>query len=123
SPRPGVTPAGLRAERQPPRQSVTLNEELVGGQVASITGEEPAATKVNTFMGKDSTHWRRGVPTYQQVSLGEVYEGVEMRLAVRSGRVEKVFSLRGGAEPAQVRLRMRGGAAVEVTEQGGAGVG
>jgi hypothetical protein len=105
----GVSLNALREERQPLRQGVTLSEELVGGHIATIKGEEPAVTKVNTLHGQNPTHWKRGIPTYQRVNLGEIYEGVEVKLAVQGGSVEKLFFIKAGAKPEHIRMRMRGG--------------
>lgn len=50
--------------------------------------EDEAETKVSYFKGDDPSKWRTGVPTYEEVNLGEIYEGIEFRLkAYRDNKV------------------------------------
>jgi beta-propeller repeat-containing protein len=115
--RTGVTPTSLQEDKQRPQTGVILSEELIGGHSAPITGEALAVTRVTTLRGQDPAHWQKGLPTYQRVSLGEVYDGVEVKLATRGASVEKLFFVTAGAKPEQIRLRVRGGKTVKVTGQ------
>src|SRR5262249_3439483 len=82
------------------------------------TGEAPAVTRITTLRGRDPARWQKGLPTYQRVSLGEVYDGIEVKLATRGASVEKLFFVQAGAKPEQIRLHLRGGKALQVTAQG-----
>ncbi len=120
-------PRGVEAVRHSfrtparPRQSsrgVTLTEALVGGTVREVQGEGRGRATVNVFHGKDPATWRRDIVTYERVSLGEVYAGVELRLRATGHTVEKVFAVRPGAAPEQIRVRVTGGQGVTVTAAG-----
>lgn len=101
-----------------PAQGVALTEELVGGTVHEVTGKDRARTAVNVFRGSDPAAWRSNLATYDTLSLGEVYPGIEMTLRASGNTVEKLFEVRPGAQPAQIRIKVTGGRGVAVTERG-----
>lgn len=101
------------------RQALILSEELLGGKPATVQGREPSLTKVHYFHGHEPVRWRRDTPTYRQVSLGEVYDGVTVQLKAYDRTVEKLFVVRPSARPEQIRLRVTGGKALSVNPQGG----
>src|SRR5262249_6410634 len=72
----------------------------------------------NYFQGNDRSKWTSHIPTYDWVSLGEVYAGVEVKLKAYGHTAEKLFYVHPGARPEQIKLRLEGGKGVKVTEQG-----
>jgi hypothetical protein len=90
------------------QKPVLVREKLVGGKDARITGVESSNTKVSTFIGNDPTKWQRNLPTFSSIGLGEVYEGVELRLKAYGKTVEKVFSVKPGGNPADIRTVVSG---------------
>src|SRR5690606_22779183 len=74
----------------------TLVERFGSGEVRAH-GAEASAARVSYFRGRDPARWRSAVSTYAQLSLGEVWPGVEVRLAARARNVEKLFVVRPGA--------------------------
>ena len=99
-------------------RGLALEEELVGGKVEEIKGEGEAITRVNYFRGKDQSKWKRDIPTYDLVSLGEVYEGIELKLKAYGNNVEKLFYVEPGAEPERIRVRLSGADALKVNGEG-----
>lgn len=75
---------------------VALRERLMGADVKEIKGEGASETKVSYFVGSDPSRWRSGLKTYNLVSLGEVYEGVEVKLKAYGKNVEKLFYVKPG---------------------------
>jgi len=95
-----------------------IREELVDGARAVPRGLGRSATKVSTIIGDDPATWRRGTPTYETVQLGQVYEGIELRLRAYGNSVEKVFTAQPGADPSVIRVRARGVTGLAVTDDG-----
>ena len=95
-----------------------LKEELVGGGVKEVEAEEKAVTKVSHFTGNNSSAWRANIPTYGLVNLGEVYQGIEVKLRAYGSSVEKLFHVKGGADPNRIRLRLNGSESLRVNEDG-----
>ncbi|UJS16710.1 MAG: SBBP repeat-containing protein [Candidatus Jettenia sp.] len=89
-------------------KGLILKEELVNGKVAEIKGEDEAETQVSYFKGNDPSKWRSGIATYGEVNLGEVYEGIELRLKAYGDNVEKLFCVKPGADPRQIQVRLSG---------------
>jgi hypothetical protein len=109
-----------KAIRRTPKthKELGLKEELVGGRVKGVKAEEEAITKVSQFIGNDSSKWRSNIPTYGLVSLGEVYQGIEVKLKAYGKSVEKLFYVEAGADPRSIRLRLNGGESLRVNEEG-----
>jgi hypothetical protein len=71
---------------------------------------KPAPTQVSYFLGNDPSARTSGVSTstYDEVSLGEVWPGVDVSLRARGKNVEKIFTVRPGADPSRIRMRVTG---------------
>ncbi len=83
-----------------------------------ITGQEPAAVKVNYFKGNDKSKWKNNIHTYNMVSLGELYKGINLNLHAYGNNVEKLFVVEPGAEPKQILLSMEGAEGLSIDESG-----
>src|SRR5205085_8078761 len=75
-------------------------------------------TRVSYFLGRDSRRWRPDVPTYEQVSLGDVWPGIAVTLRRRDHGVEKIFTLRPGAAVERIRVRVAGAYGLSVDGDG-----
>ncbi|WKZ20150.1 MAG: SBBP repeat-containing protein [Candidatus Jettenia sp. CY-1] len=90
------------------KKGLIVKEELVNGKIVEIKGEDESETKVSYFKGNDPSKWRSGIATYGEVNLGEVYEGIELRLKAYGDNVEKLFCVKPGADPGQIQVRLSG---------------
>jgi len=90
------------------RTGVALREEFVDAKVNAIQGEYPSVTKVNYFKGNDPSKWKTNVSTYDIVSLGDIYDGIELRLKAYGNNVEKLFCVKPGANPEQIKISLSG---------------
>ena len=98
-----------KLEGEKPVAGVALKEELIGGKVKEVTGESQAVTKVSYFKGNDRSKWQSNLPSYDRVSLGEVYEGIDVKLKAYGNNVEKLFYVKPGAEPETIKMKLSGG--------------
>ncbi|WKZ18229.1 MAG: SBBP repeat-containing protein [Candidatus Jettenia sp. CY-1] len=73
-----------------------------------IRREDESETKVSYFKGNDPSKWRSGIATYGEVNLGEVYEGIELRLKAYGNNVEKLLCVKPSADPRQIQVRLSG---------------
>jgi hypothetical protein len=87
---------------------ISLKEELVGAKIKAIQGEKPSVTKVSYFKGNDPSKWKTNISTYDAVNLGEVYKGISLKLKAYGNNVEKLFCVKPGADPEQIKIRLSG---------------
>ncbi|MFO0795291.1 MAG: hypothetical protein U0586_14670 [Candidatus Brocadiaceae bacterium] len=87
---------------------VVLKEEFVGGKVSKISGERAAETKVSYFKGNDPSKWKSNISTYEFVDLGDVYKGIGLKLKAYGKNVEKLFCVKPGASPEQIKIGLSG---------------
>ncbi|OGO12497.1 MAG: hypothetical protein A2Y53_01810 [Chloroflexi bacterium RBG_16_47_49] len=97
---------------------LAIKEELIGATLSGVKGEEEAATRVSYFKGSDTSKWKSGIPTYESVSLGEVYKGIELNLKAYGNNVEKLFNVNPGANPADIKVKINGANGIRVNEDG-----
>ncbi len=107
-----------KVERANQPMGWSLKEELVGAAIASVEGEEKAATQVSHFAGNDESKWQTNIPTYRLVSMGEVYKGISLKLRAHSGSVEKLFYVKPGGRPEQVKMGVSGAASLRTNGKG-----
>jgi hypothetical protein len=104
------------------RSGWSLTETAVGGR-ARPKGEDRASTGVSYFVGNDPTRWRSGLPTFEGISLGEVWPGISLELQAHGKNVEKVFTVEPGGDPSRIRMSVAGARRLRVNETGGLVVG
>jgi len=95
-----------------------IKEKLLGSSNPVPEGKGKAQTKVNYFIGNDTNKWRTDIATYNSISLGEIYPGVELQLKAYGKRVEKVFTVKPGADPNAINLKIDGAKSLKVNEKG-----
>jgi hypothetical protein len=116
---PNASPGASRGRPTTPSAlpAWSLTETLLGGQVSPMA-QDPSPTRVSYFRGRDPNQWRREVPSFGQVGLGEVWPGVTVSLLARGRSVEKVFTVSPGASVDDIRVRVGGARAVSVDSSG-----
>ncbi len=73
---------------------------------------------MSVFKGRDPASWKRNLPTYQMLSLGEVYPGIEVELKALGAGVEKVFRVAPGADPGRIEMELSGIHGLSVDDDG-----
>jgi hypothetical protein len=98
-----------------PMKSASAGWSLTEAPVGSIGGtrpvaRKPAQTSVSYFLGDDPSAWTGGIPTptYEEISLGDVWPGVHVSMRAHGKNVEKIFTVQPGADPSRIRMRVTG---------------
>ncbi len=81
-------------------------------------GEEQAVTKVSYFRGNDPARWQSGLASFNDVSLGEVYPGIEVKLKAGRKNVEKIFYVSPGSDINRIRIGVAGVKRLKITKDG-----
>ena len=71
-----------------------LKEGFIGGRIRGAKGERETLAKVNYFTGNDPSGWKTNISTFEEVDMGEIYEGISLRLKAHGNTVEKYFSVK-----------------------------
>lgn len=119
-PHAGPSPKKVKDERKEgtPPGYVAIRERLVNARIDSISAQRESTAKVSFFKGSDTSKWQSDIRTYEELSLGEVYKGIEVRLKARGDNVEKLFHISPGADPAKIQLTLSGIDRLEVSDGG-----
>ena len=116
------SPRGRKASASLPRAANakagwSLTETAVGGRASPAAGGL-ATANVNSFIANDPACWTSSLPTYEDLSLGEVWPGISLELKARGNSVEKIFTVEPGADPSKIRMAVRGARSLTVNESG-----
>ncbi|MCX5835586.1 MAG: SBBP repeat-containing protein, partial [Deltaproteobacteria bacterium] len=101
-----------------PTKGVSLKETLVGATINLVQGEEMSSSKVSYFRGNDQSRWQKGLSTYETVSRGEVYPGIDLKLKSYGNNAEKLFTVRPSRDPNLIRMNIEGAKAISITTTG-----
>ena len=96
----------------------TIKEELIGASIASLQGMDKTQTKVNYFTGNEKDKWKTDLTTYNVVDLGEVYKGIDLQLKAYGKNVEKIFTVKPGADPQSINLKIEGATSLNINDKG-----
>lgn len=94
-----------------------LREKLVDSLETVPKAVDRAEAKVNYFIGNDKSKWKTDVTTHNEVSLGEIYPGIELGLKAYGKNVEKIFTVAPGADPTTIKLKMDGVTSLKINEK------
>lgn len=97
---------------------VSLSEQIVSEETISPRALGPSSTRVNYFLGQDPSNWRTHVPSYDTISLGEICSGIELSLKAYGARIEKIFALDPGADPACIHIRVKNAESLTLNSSG-----
>ncbi len=95
-----------------------IKETFTGDVKAPSFKGEGEGTKISIYKGKDPAKWRRNIPSYEQISMGDIYQGIEIKLKAYGDTIEKIFSVKPGADPKAIRSRLESAKNIQVNEQG-----
>ncbi|MCK9632425.1 MAG: SBBP repeat-containing protein, partial [Methanoregula sp.] len=101
---------------------VALKEQFVTADGTAIPlisqGRDPAETKVSYFIGNNSSRWQTGLPTYNSISLGELYPNITVSVQAHGNNVEKFFAVAPGGSPENIRVKVLGAKSIAVANDG-----
>jgi len=88
-------------------KSLMIKESLVNGKpVLSLSKKQ--ATQINIIKGKDHKKWHKNIPSALEISLGEVWKDIEVKLVTKPGNIEKIFTLKPYAKVNQINISLTG---------------
>jgi hypothetical protein len=85
---------------------------------AAVAGEQVRDGRYNFFVGNDGRKWRSNVRAFGAVRYRGLYDGVDLRVLQRDGRIAYDLLLAPGADLRQVVIRIDGASAMKVDADG-----
>ena len=96
---------------------VAVREKFLTVHHPQLEGLESSKSKVNYFVG-DEKNWRSNVPTYDSISLSDVWPQVNVQLKAYGNSIEKVFNIFPGGDVNQIKLQMEGITKLDISQDG-----
>ena len=84
----------------------------------AITGMKESTTNVSSFIGNDPDKWKSHIPTYDGISLGEIWNGINVSLHAYGNNVEKIFTVMPGYDPSDIQLSYDGISEIQIDDDG-----
>lgn len=75
---------------------------------ARIEPADRLRSTTNLYLGNDPSKWRRGVPNYGKLHVQDLYPGIDLTYYGTAGELEYDLTVRPGADPRKIRLRLEG---------------
>jgi len=86
---------------------ISIRETLLNSNPLNIIGIDQSESIVNYFIGKQE-NWQSNIPTYNGVSLGEVWPSIDVTLKAYGNNVEKIFTVTPGGTVHDIALSFDG---------------
>jgi hypothetical protein len=99
------------------KANLYLSEAMVGG-CPQLRPGDASAVRSNFFIGSNPSRWRSNIAAYKSIKLGDVWPGVQLDLIAHGHKVEKVFTLKPGADVSQIRIRLKGASRLSLKDDG-----
>jgi len=73
-----------------------------------VIGMQKSSTNVSSFIGNDPEMWKSDIPTYDGLSLGKTWDGIDMSLHAYGNNIEKIFTVMPGYDSSDIQLSFDG---------------
>ena len=114
----------VRQETRGPHKLSVVRMKLAGAKSSpSVLPAEKLPGVVNYFVGRDSTKWRAGIPTYSKVQYLEIYPGIDMVYYGKQTQLEYDFVINPGADPAKIAFAFEGSSGLSLADSGELSIG
>lgn len=104
-------------EKQDSRAAIAL---LFDESNENVTpqGLSPNLGVLNFCFGKDATHWKSNVNSYQKIYYQEIWPGIDLMIGSDDGTLKFNWIVQPGGDPAQIVMRYLGADSLELDDMG-----
>jgi hypothetical protein len=95
-----------------------IREQPMGALKKSPLAEKKAIAKVSQFPGRNRKTWAKDISAFEIINMGEIYDGICLKLKARGNNVEKFFYIRPGSDPKKIKVSIDGAQALKVNLEG-----
>lgn len=95
-------------------QSFAFFEQFVGANLPTIQGQNGTTGQYHRFKNNDFKHTQK--TNYASVSLLKLYDGIDLELKMKTNNIEKIFAVKPGSDPDQIKISIDGPRGLEIQE-------
>jgi len=95
-----------------------FRESFSGMKEISFLTNESCATKINVFLGNDSTDWIKEIPAYNSIDINNIYDGIDLSIEVNGNTIEKFFKLNPGSSVNDIKVLIEGADLLSIGNDG-----
>ena len=99
-------------------QIIAFKEIFVSKNSLNPIGTDKTISVVNYYVGSDPQDWHSKISTFDSVSLGQLWNGVNVKLESRGNNFEKIFVVLPHADVSDIRVAFDGIDSYSVNENG-----
>src|SRR2546422_5670455 len=110
-------PSNERSSAKESRTYSVIQEDFAGKEL-KISGVQKSSAGVSYFIGNDKKDWYTDIPTYDTLSLGTLYPGINLDLKAHGKNVEKVFTISPSGDVKDIKVGVSGVQKLKVDDDG-----
>jgi len=100
-----------------PSAAVTMRF-LGAGPKSAINASQPLPGHVNYLIGNDPSRWTTNLPTFGEVRVAGIYEGVDVSYYGNGRQLEYDLIVKPGADPSVIQVKLSGASQVALEPSG-----
>jgi len=94
--------------------TLVIKEKFLGNLLRPL-GNEKSESIISYFKGTQD-NWKTNIPTYDYVSLGQIWNNVDVDLKANGNNMEKIFTIHPGGNPSDIQMSFDGISDVVISE-------
>lgn len=98
-------------------QKSTVIKEMFTDKNISITPQDPLSPQVIQLF-KEKMNLQEDISNYYRMSLGEIYENINLELNAFADTIEKFLTILPGGDPDKIRITLQGVRGLKIEENG-----
>src|SRR5207245_4355764 len=110
-------PSNERSSAKESRTYSVIQEDFAGKEL-KISGVQKSSAGVSYFIGNSKKDWYTDIPTYDTLSLGTLYPGINLDLKAHGKNVEKVFTISPSGDVKDIKVGVSGVQKLKVDDDG-----
>ncbi|MFO0495715.1 MAG: gliding motility-associated C-terminal domain-containing protein [Flavobacteriia bacterium] len=80
------------------------------------TEEKESQSYRNYYLGSDSSKWKSGIKSFQEVRLNDFYAGIDLLMDATSSKMKYSFEVAAGVDPSKIRYGITGSDNIEIQD-------
>lgn len=101
-----------------PEVSVLRLKWIGANPHAQVVADHPLRGRINYLIGRDSSQWHTGIPTYAQVHYRNLFPGVDAVFYGKESQIEYDLVLAPGLDPAKISFIAQGARFMKLARNG-----